>query len=157
MIDLYAIPALLEVAAEAAAFEYMLNFGALDSWICRPGDLDAGCWQDWAWVPARWPEGLEEIPTCSTPQEVGGLQEGNSCKKQKRCVTGKEFKEQIHVFKFQERHQCRKKGARGSWQDLNQFVACHKNHTNTTFAEKTKEALAAPLNTSPSSIHVTRF
>jgi hypothetical protein len=32
----------------------------LEAW--RPGGLDAGCWQDWKWVAARWEERLEGSP-----------------------------------------------------------------------------------------------
>ena len=46
--------------------------GGLDLEAWRPGGLDARGWQDWKWVAAGWEEGLEEIPTCSTLQEVGG-------------------------------------------------------------------------------------
>jgi hypothetical protein len=47
--------------------------GTLQAWIWRPGGLDAGCWQDWKLVAAGWEEGLEEILTRSTLQEVGGF------------------------------------------------------------------------------------
>ena len=45
----------------------------------NPAGLEAwmpGCSQDWSRlksVAARWEEGLEGIPTCSTLQEFGGL------------------------------------------------------------------------------------
>jgi hypothetical protein len=58
---------------------YTLSFGAREAWIWSHASLDA--WMldagriggDWEWVASRWEEGLEEILTRSTLQEVGGF------------------------------------------------------------------------------------